>query len=154
MLFHNRYLGAVFRFTKYIKLMLLIWKVSRLNTKEGKSICFVHTECVLSVSLVSNTDFKACYKGCNRIEENFRRTWNYREPTEWQGQGILLASESIFQEEKDKNDWKSSLPPAISTIGWKIPENTQKKDKLQCCKGGLKRCKLGQELVGAFKMPK
>ena len=84
--------------------MLLIWKVSRLNTKEGKSIWFVHTECVLSVSLVSNTDFKACYKGCDWIEENFRRTWNYREPTEWQGQGILLASENIFQEEKDKND--------------------------------------------------
>ena len=38
------------------------------------SVCFVYTGCVFSVSLVSTTDFKACYKGCNRIEENLRRT--------------------------------------------------------------------------------
>ena len=85
------------------------------------SIYFVHTGYVLSAPLVSNADFKACYKGCDRIEENLRRTWNSREPTQWQRQGILWDSENILQEEKGKNDQKLSLPPAISRAKSKDP---------------------------------
>ena len=36
-----------------------------------------------------------------------------------------------MREEKDKNDQKSSLPPAISRQSRKIPQNTKKEDKLR-----------------------
>ena len=66
------------------------------------SMCFVHTGCVLLVSLVSSTDFKACCKGCDQIEENLRRTRNPREPTEWQRKITLWGSENILQKKRIK----------------------------------------------------
>ena len=44
-----------------------------------------------------------------------------------------------MREEKDKNDEKSSLPPAVSRKSRQIPQNTKKEDKLRSCEAGPKR---------------
>ena len=65
-------------------------------------ICFVHTGCVLSVSLVSNAEFKACYKGCSQIEENLRHTRNSRDPTDDRGKEFYGAVKTFCERKKIK----------------------------------------------------